>query len=40
MVSDAEGVSFHIDRLDTRQVDVDSSLVQDDVLIPVQVWLV
>ncbi|XP_076463216.1 uncharacterized protein LOC143295414 [Babylonia areolata] len=34
---DADGVSFKIDRLDTRTTDVNASLLQDDVLIPVQI---
>ena len=39
MYTDAEGVCFHIDGLDTRQAAVDSSLVLGDVMIPVQVKL-
>ncbi|KAK7101216.1 SCL-interrupting locus protein homolog [Littorina saxatilis] len=34
---DAEGVCFHIDGLDTRQTDSNSSLALGDVMIPVQV---
>ncbi|KAL8584582.1 hypothetical protein ACOMHN_002312 [Nucella lapillus] len=37
MDQDAEGVSFKIDRLDTCQTDANASLLQDDVLIPVQI---
>ena len=39
MSTDAEGVCFHIDGLDTRQAAVNSSLVLGDVMIPVQVKL-
>ena len=36
-VLDGEGVCFHIEGMDTRQNSVDSSLIQGDVMIPVQV---